>query len=62
MNRVKEILNGVKQNLLSMQRGNGSRMMICFQNRQQPRLEILFEIPRTFNVNPKNLFKADLNG
>ncbi len=29
------------------------------QNRQQPRLEVLYEIARVLGVNPKDLLKED---
>jgi transcriptional regulator with XRE-family HTH domain len=31
------------------------------QNRQQPRLEVLYEIARILDVNPKDLLKEELN-
>lgn len=53
MNRIKEVLKekGIKQTWLAEQ-VNG-----YVQNRQQPRLEVLFEIAEILGVKPKDLLK-----
>ena len=58
MNRIKEVLEekGIKQKWLSEQLGKSYTMVNSYiQNRQQPRLEILFEIAKILNVEPKEL-------
>jgi transcriptional regulator with XRE-family HTH domain len=58
MNRIKEVLEekGIKQKWLSEQLGKSYNMVNSYiQNRQQPRLEILFEIAKILNVEPKEL-------
>lgn len=60
MNRIKEVLEekGVKQTWLAEQLGKSYNMVNGYvQNRQQPRLEILFEIAEILGVNPKDLIQ-----
>jgi len=60
MNRIKEVLEekGIKQIWLADQLGKSYNMVNGYvQNRQQPRLEVLYEIARILNVAPKNLLK-----
>ena len=64
MNRIKEVLEekGIKQKWLAEQLGKSYNMVNGYvQNRQQPRLEILYEIARILDVNPKVLLKDDIN-
>ena len=64
MNRIKEVLEekGIKQKWLAEQLGKSYNMVNGYvQNRQQPRLEVLYEIARILDVNPKDLLKEDLN-
>jgi putative transcriptional regulator len=58
MNRIKEVLEekGIKQTWLAEKLGKSYNMVNGYvQNRQQPRLEILYEIARILEVNPKVL-------
>jgi ribosome-binding protein aMBF1 (putative translation factor) len=60
MNRIKEVLEekGVKQTWLAEQLGKSYNMVNGYvQNRQQPRLEVLFEIAEILGVKPKDLLK-----
>ena len=62
MNRIKEVLEakGIKQTWLAEKLGKSYNMVNGYaQNRQQPRLEILFEIARILEVDPKELIKSD---
>ena len=62
MNRIKEILEekGIKQKWLGEQLGKSYNMVNGYvQNRQQPRLEILFEIAKILDVDPKELIKSE---
>ena len=62
MNRIKDILEeqGRTQRWLAGQLGKSYNMVNAYvQNRQQPRLEILFEIGKLLDVNPKDLLKED---
>ncbi len=64
MNRIKEVLEekGIKQKWLAEQLGKSYNMVNGYvQNRQQPRLEVLYEIAIILDVNPKYLLKEDLN-
>lgn len=64
MNRIKEVLEekGIKQKWLAEQLGKSYNMVNGYvQNRQQPRLEILYEIAKILEVNVKDLLKEDLN-
>lgn len=58
MNRIKEVLEekGIKQKWLADQLGKSYNMVNGYvQNRQQPRLEVLYEIARVLNVQVKDL-------
>jgi transcriptional regulator with XRE-family HTH domain len=62
MNRIKEILEqkGIKQTWLAEKLGKSYNMVNGYvQNRQQPRLEILFEIAKILEVEVKDLIKED---
>ena len=62
MNRIKEVLEekGIKQTWLADKLGKSYNMVNGYaQNRQQPRLEVLFEIAKILNVNPKDLIQAN---
>ncbi|MCP4460878.1 MAG: helix-turn-helix transcriptional regulator [Cytophagales bacterium] len=64
MNRIKEVLEeqGRSQKWLGVQIGKSYNMVNAYvRNRQQPRLEVLYEIAKVLNVNPKDLLKEDLN-
>ena len=58
MNRIKEVLEskGIKQIWLAEQIGKSFSVVnsyVC--NRRQPSLEVLFEIAKILNVDPKEL-------
>ena len=58
MNRIKEVLEekGIKQTWLAEQLGKSYNMVNGYvQNRQQPRLEVLYEIAEVLNVEVKAL-------
>lgn len=60
MNRIKEVLEekGIKQKWLAAQLGKSYNMVNSYiQNRQQPRLEVLFEIAKILEVEAKELLK-----
>ena len=60
MNRIKVVLEekGIKQKWLAEQLGKSYNMVNSYiQNRQQPRLEILFEIAQILNVEVKELIQ-----
>lgn len=62
MNRIKAVLQekGLTQTWLSEQLGKSYNMVNAYvQNRQQPRLEVLFEIARILEVDPKELIKTE---
>jgi len=62
VNRIKEILEqkGIKQKWLAEQLGKSYNIVnVYVQNRQQPRLEVLFEIAKILDVNPKELISTD---
>lgn len=64
MNRIKEILEqkGIKQIWLAEKLGKSYNMVNGYvQNRQQPRLEILFEIAKILQVEVKDLIKEEEN-
>ena len=64
MNRIKEVLEqkGIKQTWLAEKLGKSYNMVNGYvQNRQQPRLEVLYEIAKILEVNPKDLLKEDLD-
>ena len=58
MNRIKEVLEekGIKQTWLAEQLGKSYNMVNSYvQNRQQPRLEVLYEIAKILDVEVKDL-------
>ena len=62
MNSIKEILEerGIKQTWLAEKLGKSFCMVnsyVC--NRRQPSLEVLFEIAKILNVDPKELIKSN---
>ena len=64
MNRIKEVLEerGIKQTWLAEKLGKSFCMVnsyVC--NRRQPSLEVLFEIGKILNVNPKELIDSNEN-
>ncbi len=63
-NRIKEVLEerGIKQTWLAERLGKSFCIVnsyVC--NRRQPSLEVLFEIAKILNVNPKELIDSDDN-
>ena len=60
MNRIKEILEakGIKQTWLAEQLGKSFSIVNAYAcNRRQPSLDVLFEIAKILNVNPKELIE-----
>lgn len=60
MNNIKEVLKEkeVKQTWLAEQLGKSYSIAKSYiQNRQQPRLEVLFEIAKILGVKPQELLK-----
>jgi transcriptional regulator with XRE-family HTH domain len=60
MNRIKDVLEekGIKQTWLAEKLGKSYNMVNGYvQNRQQPRLEVLYKIAEILNVDPKDLLK-----
>ena len=58
MNRIKEVLEekGIKQTWLAEQLGKSYNMVNAYvQNRQQPRIEVLYDIAKILGVNVKDL-------
>ena len=58
MNRIKEVLEskGIKQTWLAEKLGKSYNMVNGYvQNRQQPRLEVLYEIAEILEVDPREL-------
>lgn len=58
MNRIKEVLEekGIKQKWLAEKLGKSYNMVNGYvQNRQQPRLEVLYEIAEVLGVSAKDL-------
>jgi transcriptional regulator with XRE-family HTH domain len=58
MNRIKEVLEekGIKQIWLAEKLGKSYNMVNAYvQNRQQPRLEVLYDIAKILDVNVKDL-------
>lgn len=61
MNRIKEVLEerGIKQTWLAEKLGKSFCMVNSYvYNRRQPGLEVLFEIAKILNVNPKDLIDS----
>ena len=64
MNKIKEVLEekGIKQTWLAIQLGKSYNMVNGYvKNRQQPRLEILYEIARILDVEVKDLLIEQKN-
>ncbi len=64
MNRIKEVLEEkvIKQTWLAEQLGKSYNMVNGYvQNRQQPRLEVLYEIARILDVEVKDLLIEQKN-
>lgn len=62
MNRIKEILEekGIKQTWLADKLGKSYNMVNSYvQNRQQPRLEVLYEIANILKIDVKELLKPN---
>ena len=62
MNRIKKVLEerGIKQTWLAERLGKSFCIVnsyVC--NRRQPSLEVLFEIAKILNVNPKELIDSN---
>ncbi|MFT7158433.1 MAG: putative transcriptional regulator [Parvicella sp.] len=63
MNRIKEVLEekGIKQTWLAEQLGKSYNMVNGYvQNRQQPRLEVLFEIAQILKVDARILLNTEI--
>jgi transcriptional regulator with XRE-family HTH domain len=61
MNRIKEVLEekGIKQTWLAEKLGKSYAVVNGYvQNRKQPRLEVLFEIARLLEKEPKELINS----
>lgn len=62
MNRIKEVLEekGIKQKWLADKLGKSYNMVNGYvQNRQQPRLEVLYEIANILDIEVKELLKSN---
>lgn len=62
MNRIKEVLEekGIKQTWLAEKLGKSYNIVNGYaKNRQQPRLEVLYEIARILEVNPRELLSNE---
>ena len=62
MNRIKEVLDrkGIKQTWLAEQLGKSYNMVNSYvQNRQQPRLEVLYEIADILEIDAKELLQSN---
>ena len=62
MNKIKEILEekGIKQKWLAEQLGKSYNMVNAYvQNRQQPRLEVLYKIAKILNVKVTDLLEDE---
>jgi putative transcriptional regulator len=62
MNRIKEVLEekGIKQTWLAEKIGKSYNMVNSYvQNRQQPRLEILYEISEILEIDPRELLSIN---
>jgi putative transcriptional regulator len=58
MNRIKEVLQqkGIKQTWLAEKLGKSYNMVNAYvQNRQQPKIEVLYEIAKLLEVEAKDL-------
>jgi len=62
MNRIKEVLDekGIKQTWLAEQLRKSYNMVNAYvQNRQQPRLEVLYEIADILEIDVKELLQSN---
>lgn len=62
MNRIKEVLQekSVTQTFLAEKLGKSYNMVNSYvQNRQQPRLEVLFDIANILEIDVKELIKSN---
>ena len=62
MNLIKEVLDekGIKQTWLAEQLGKSYNMVNAYvQNRQQPRLEVLYEIAEILEIDVKDLLQSN---
>jgi putative transcriptional regulator len=62
MNRIKEVLDekGIKQTWLAERLGKSYNMVNAYvQNRQQPRLEVLYEIAEILEIDVKQLLQSN---
>jgi putative transcriptional regulator len=62
MNRIKEVLDekGIKQTWLAEHLGKSYNMVNAYvQNRQQPRLEVLYEIADILEIDVKELLQSN---
>ncbi len=62
MNRIKEVLEekGIKQKWLADKLGKSYNMVNGYvQNRQQPRLEVLYEIANILEIEVRELLKSN---
>jgi putative transcriptional regulator len=62
MNRIKEVLEakGIKQTWLAVKLGKSYNMVNGYvQNRQQPRLEVLYSIADILEVDVKELLRSN---
>jgi transcriptional regulator with XRE-family HTH domain len=62
MNRIKEVLDekGIKQTWLAERLGKSYNMVNAYvQNRQQPRLEVLYEIAKILEIDVKQLLQSN---
>lgn len=63
MNRIKEVLEekGIKQTWLAEKLGKSFNMVNAYvQNRQQPRLEVLYRIADILEVDVKDLLESNI--
>ena len=64
MNRIKEVLEqkGIKQTWLAEKLGKSYPVINGYaQNKNQPRLEVLFAIAKLLEVDPKDLINSNEN-
>lgn len=64
MNRIKEVLKekGIKQTCLADRLGKSYNMVNGYvQNRQQPRLEVLYQIAEILEVDISDLLISNIN-
>jgi putative transcriptional regulator len=62
MNRIKEVLEekGIKQTWLAEKLGKSFNMVNSYvQNRQQPRLEVLYKIAEILDIEVKDLLNSN---